>query len=264
MLEHYMQRWPPSKDEFDIVATETRFEVPVLTRRSRSSTKFFAAGRFDGVIIDKHGDYWLLEHKTYKTIDDDNLTFLELDSQAGVYLLAAQMMYGVEFRGILYNVLRKKIPTVPHLLKRGGLSVAKDIDTTYKVYLQSIHDYGYNPADYDDILERLLTKGNTFFRRFRVRRTQRELQWLMLHLYSVAREMTNPHVRIYPTDHWMECKRCGFREACLARLGGYDYRAVLETTCRPRRERIHFDLANYQASVAGVTEVPEPLSVTFV
>jgi len=62
--------------------------------------------------------------------------------------------------GIIFNLVRAKLPTVPQVLKSGGLSKAKSIDTDVDTYLQAIKDNRLNPNDYVDILNHLKENSN--------------------------------------------------------------------------------------------------------
>ncbi len=229
-------------DKLEFLSLEQSFRVPIFARSGRKSTKVMLSGRFDGVVkvAGENGDtYWIWEIKTTRSIEE--LTHsLANDEQAGAYIWAAQQMYKVPITGVLYNILRKKVPTQPRVLQNGMLSVAKDIDTTAEAYFNAIHtlhpDWKMETIQeyYGEILDTLIQKGNTFFSRFPVYRTQVEIETLAENLHATALEMTRPTTVRYPTPGWMNCKFCHFRSPCLAMNAGADVEFMLEHEYRQR------------------------------
>lgn len=218
MLRHYKETYPLEQEEFKLIVAESVFDVPIRTLSGRRSAHYYAAGIFDGVVIDKHGRYWLLEHKSYK-MDRGEVQY-ELTDQAKMYVYAAREKFSLPVQGVVYNILRKKLPTIPRELQRGGLSKSKNIDTTAAIYLREIRKQGLEPSDYAEILARLEEKGNTFFNRYLIRKTPQEMAIFQRLLYVTAREMCKPKVILYPcNDDWI-CRNCWFREPCyLVQLG---------------------------------------------
>lgn len=245
MMEHYKlwierheSRW--SDDKLQFVALETEFRVPLRNPKGRKSTRVFLAGRFDGVVVHKDdGTYWLWEIKTTRSINEMYKS-LQLDEQCGAYIYAAEELLGVPISGVLYTLIRKKIPTIPRILQSGELSKAKNIDTTADVYLQTIrqtfpelsmeeiyHEYG-------DILTEILNRGNEFFLRVPIYRTRKEIDLLASNLWYTALEMTRPSTWIYPSPGWSTCTFCPFRSPCIAMSAGMDYGFILDAEFRQR------------------------------
>jgi hypothetical protein len=122
----------------------------------------------------------------------------------------------------------------------GQLSKAKNIDTTLEVYWEAAkraHPYATHDMLrewYADILTVLEEKGNTFFSRYEVRRTQRELQETVEYLIQTAREMLDPDTPLYPNPSWMNCNFCHFRSPCLMMNAGGDVEFVLNEEYQKR------------------------------
>jgi hypothetical protein len=228
MLRNYVD-WAKVADYHDstgfaeVLYTEVEFQMPILDEHGRPMRfvdaggqvwEVHLVGRFDMVVRDFLGRHWLLDHKTSKDKLDPEI--LILDDQMTVYLWAAQHVFDIEFEGALYNVLRKKLPTVPKVLASGkSLSKDKSIDTTAEVYAQAVMDNGFDLHDYDDILERLNNKPNTFFQRERIRRNQHELAMAGYMLQMEGIDMLNAPF-IYTNPTW-DCKwKCDFRDLCKA------------------------------------------------
>jgi len=227
---------------FEFIALETSFRVPLLTDTGRRSSKVFLAGRFDGLVVNKlDGSYWLWEIKTTRSIDELYKS-LALDEQCGTYIYAAEQMFGVHISGVMYTIMRKKEPTIPRVLNNGTLSKAQNIDTTAEIYLEAVMqnhpEYREDPEqilnNYGDILGALLAKGNTFFARVPIYRTRKEIATLSNYLWLTALEMTRQSTPLYPSPGWSSCNFCPFRSPCVAMNSGADWEMILESEFKSR------------------------------
>ena len=228
MLRNY-ENWSSVADTREdigfkrVLYTEREFAVPVpnedgsvfrFTDGKGQVWECWLVGRLDLVVEDFEGRIWILDHKTSKDRLDEEI--LILDDQMTMYLWAAQQILQKPVAGCYYNVLRKKLPVVPEVLKSGkGLSKSKMIDTTYDVYLQAILDSGFDPVDYEDILDHLANKKTGFFERVKVYRNQHEVAMAGRMLLLEAIDMLNdPYIYPNPTR---DCKwKCDYKELCLA------------------------------------------------
>lgn len=248
MLEHYGQWAPVQRDWFSdsnlrFIALETEFSVPLRTQSGRASSKVYLAGRFDGLVQRKdNGTYWLLETKTTRSVDQLQAS-LDNDFQCGAYLLAAQELFGLPISGVLYNLMRKKVPTVPRLLSSGTLSQDQRIDTTAFAYMEAINqvhpDWTGEQIEetYGGFLKHLLDSKKDFFRRVPIRRTPNELASLGREIHMIALEMSRPEVPIYANGAavWRACDNCPFKAPCLAMNAGADFGQILSQEYRSRR-----------------------------
>lgn len=91
-----------------VPAIEQPFSVPVWDPDMNPVPDLTHEGRFDGVVRDRHGRLWLLEHKTASSFPRE--VVLRLDEQAGLYLLAATQLFREPPVGVIYNVIRKTNP----------------------------------------------------------------------------------------------------------------------------------------------------------
>lgn len=246
MLKGYVS-WSEVADEQvgtgfkKVLYTEREFAVPIpgedgepyhFTDGSGQEWEMWLVGRLDMVVEDEDGRIWVLDHKTSKDRLDPEI--LTLDDQMTMYLWAAQQILKQPIEGCYYNVLRKKLPVVPEVLKSGkGLSKAKTIDTTYDVYLQAILDNGFDPADYDEILDILANKKTGFFEREKVHRNQHEIAMAGRMLLLEAIDMLNDPY-IYPNP-CRDCKwKCDYLTLCLATNRNDDVEYLKQTLYRKR------------------------------
>lgn len=64
-------------------------------------------GKIDGLIKDKHGFYWLLEHKTRARIYEDEIqSQIKFDFQSLFYITMVERMLDITIKGVYYNVIR--------------------------------------------------------------------------------------------------------------------------------------------------------------
>jgi hypothetical protein len=251
LMEHY-NIWVGSKEQADnpwgdnnleFLDMETVFNVPILTEGGRPSSRVWLGGRFDGIVRRRDdGSLWLFESKTSRSILELQKT-LAFDEQAGGYIYAAQLLLGEQIYGVVYNIMRKKVPTRPRVLNTGELSKNKNIDSTFAYYWSCIEDQHPDlPKEakvesYRDILEHLNNKGNTFFSRTVIRRTEAEIEELARNLRVTALEMVRPSTVLYPAPGWTNCTFCRFTAPCLAMNSGHDYEMILDHEYRKRTDR---------------------------
>ncbi len=252
MMEHY-EIWAASKAmaqnpwgdaNLEYLDMEATFHVPIMTEKGNPSSRVFLGGRFDGIVRRRDdGTLWLWETKTSRSIKELQNT-LAFDEQAGAYIYAAQLLMGEQVYGVIYNIMRKKVPTTPRVLQSGLLSQAKNIDTTMEYYWHAVQQHHDDATReelmdrYGDILHHLHEKGNTFFSRTVIRRTPAEIKELSANLRVVALEMVRPSTVLYPAPSWTSCTFCRFRAPCLARNSGADYEMLLEAEYRQRKDRV--------------------------
>lgn len=237
LFEHYLT-WQSndkanlSDREFEFLSVEQPFDVPILTPAGFPSSKFRFAGRVDGVWRSKiDGRLYLHEIKTTSSIDG-RLAQLVFEMQPTAYMLAMSEVYKEPIAGVIYTLIRKKLPADPDVLKNGLLSQNKGIDTTADHYLACVKkhhpDWGPNAikSAYGEILGQLLNQPNRFFRRILVKRSPEQLTEMRKVLYEVARDMTNSKTSIYPNPGYF-CGNCLFSTPCLAMSNGQPIDPIL-------------------------------------
>ena len=222
MLRHYAT-WAEHRDTFEVLAVEPQFRV------SLTGTDGVFVGRFDGVVRDSDG-VWILEHKTFS--QEPPPEFLVLDRQTTAYVWALQHIVnlgkagvvpkGTEVLGVIYNGLRKKLPRRPPVLKSGGLSKDKAMDTTLEVYDARIAEQGLDASDYTAIRDVLKARGNLFFKREYLRKGPAELDGFGRDLRRIYRRMSTT-TEIYPSPSWDCLWSCDFRDLCMAEQVGADH-----------------------------------------
>jgi hypothetical protein len=251
MLKHYFQV-APSMDNFTPIKSEIEFEVPIPVANGLELPKRFASidgqlyvlvvdrfvpvvyqGRCDLLLEDKLGRYWIMDHKTAGNFG--NVEYLEMDEQCGSYIWALKKMLGLPIAGVIYNRLLKAAPKEPTILQNGQFSVNRSQRTTYEVYKQALIDRGKPLSPYIDFLEFLQDRGNPFFQRYQVARTDTEMNNLERQIASEAIDMLN-NPSIYPNVGMFTCMGCAYRTPCLAKMDGSDYEFILKNQFRRRTD----------------------------
>lgn len=158
----------------------------------------------------------VLTHNTHKVIPDENKRFADLQT---VLYWWALVENGQKMSGILWDYIRTKPPTQPELLKKGGLTRRKDLDSDYETYLAAITENGLDPADYQVELERL--KDNVFFKRVYLPHPSAELVTNVVEdFFTTAREIENSTSKARNMNQ--DCTNCSFFQLCQAEVRGID------------------------------------------
>jgi len=227
ILRGYKERYEETDRDWQILAVESNFKYKV------PGTNVTLSGTVD-LIVKYHGYVWIVDHKFLRSISPALTQQLEMDDQMTAYLWLAKQ-HGIEARGCIYNVIRKKAPTVPALLKSGELSKRMDIDTTWGTYMQAIRDNGLNPDNYEEILGHLKDKPMSFYHRELVVRNKHEVNMLGNDLPFEIKDMTSPDTRFYPSPG-QQCGWCKFRSLCKCEREGGDAKYTREHLYRVKED----------------------------
>lgn len=183
----------------------------------------------------------LSEHKSVKTVPEMGTRIRDFQT-----LLYANVLqydpYKIAIDEVLWNYLRTKEPSEPHILKDGGLSKAKNMDTTWDVYMAAIEREHLDPADYLDVRERLLDRERTaFFPRYTT--------WVVADVDMLLKDYVTTAQRILAArKQWelgvtkpvrslsRECDWCPFYKICEASIMGGDEEDVVRMSFTTERE----------------------------
>lgn len=183
------------------------------------------------------GYLWAWDHKNRSNFErHDNML---IDPQLTNYFTGLEMMGYKPMMGVLYNEIRTKAPTVPQVLKAGGLSKAKKIDTDVYTYYQTIKQHGLNPADYADILQHIAkNEEDRFFRRVRLPKDKVMKRIMMREAEDTAAEMMMVEKRgRYVRTYNRQCAwDCDFKTLCISQLHGGDLKSLILHQYRNRKE----------------------------
>jgi hypothetical protein len=232
--------WNLPHDDFAVLGVDAPFACRVRTPSSRRSAKDALAGLADILVRREDGSLWLVRHKTAQSLGENLVQKLKADFSLRAEWWAVSEYLGETLEGVLVNILRSKLPTIP---KRnqcpsckgtgtksgaacpacsgsglGGLSKRADIDTTVDVFMGEILRFGFNSDEYRDILDNLALReadGNhPFYARVELRFDEEERDEIEREIYQLARNVRtcrrpcrNTHAcSLYGScDYWNLC-----------------------------------------------------------
>lgn len=230
---------PFSDSNLEFISMEQTWEIPAITPGGRGSPRVYFAGRFDGLVRRKDtGELWLFETKTSAN-PKGLIRSLQNDNQATMYVMAAREIMDEPVMGILYNIILKKSPKMPAVLKNGLLSQAKGQQCSPELYREAIRQVHpqYSPADvnrmYGQILQVLEDKA-PYVQRLFIKRSEAHVDLFREEAHAQALEMVNPKTKVYPAPSAIKCGWCKFWEPCTARYRGEDATPYLEMDYRKR------------------------------
>lgn len=159
IIDHYYAtRGKDDAERYEIIDVERDLTVPLaLGIQSRSVIDLIVREKDRGLVL-------LVEHKSTANVPDSRIRLRDFQT-----LLYAEALsrFDIAIDGVLWNYIRTKEPTVPQVLKKGGITRRADIDTTWDVYKAAIEEASLNPLDYEEMRDRLEGREKTvFFPRF--------------------------------------------------------------------------------------------------
>lgn len=194
----------------------------------------------DLVVEETHdGSIWLWDHKSVESpLDED---FMLLDAQLAKYVWGAQQIGIKPVRGVLFNELCTKAPTLPKELKTGGLEQRANLVCDVYTYYREIKRHGLDPKDYAKMIRRLSNQSDRWFRRTRMPRSRHMTQTVVRELLDTATEIHEAtEAGRFPRTQDKSCKwGCEYLQPCIAELQGGDIQDILElqfTTARRERD----------------------------
>lgn len=221
-------------------------------------------GRLDGIVqmVEDPSIYFVIDHKFLRrTLSEETLL---IDEQTSKYIWAARVAHSngwwnvidnaAKIRGVYYNIIIKKPPKIPELLKSGKTSTAK-ITTTKDVFLKTLKERKQDPADYKEALAKLENAEEKFFVRHRILRSQHEIDLVGDRLYYEYADMQrvhelNPDIRnpaIYPSPTKDCAWECQFRQACYAANYGGDAEYLLREAMQVSDRTYYIDSEMFEA-----------------
>lgn len=188
------------------------------------------------LIVEEHGGVWLWDHRAVRSFMDE-ASFMT-DAVMARYFYGATVLGIKNLRGVMFNEVRTKSPTVPTLLKGGGLSRRRNWDTDAYTYLQTIRRYELDPADYQGILIHLAKQRDKFFKRTHLPRSRPLMVNTMTDLVETADEIRDAAKKNrYPRSNDRSCKWCDFVRICQVEYNGGDASSVIRQDYKKRARR---------------------------
>lgn len=215
----WYKRDPLQYYEVDGRYAEHYFQVPLVDG-------IILEGTMDSLAHTRDKRFWLVEHKSHKQIPKGDIKYQDI--QSVIYTHVMPLVGLPKPDGVLWNYIRMKTPTVPHLLKakkdqKAEMSKAK-IDTTWTVYEAALLDAKLDPKKYADMKKQLEGKEGDFYIRQPLPVNKIIQANVLEEVKAAALEMREqlesdkPGVRTIDN----QCGWCEFYELCSAELRGLD------------------------------------------
>lgn len=218
IMEGYEYHWRKEEEHWEVIAVEEEFSVELPHGH-------IFRFKVDGIITDEWG-MWLLEHKSHKTLPDDNYRFIDL--QTARYVWALKKL-GYPIDGVLWNYIRTKEPSKPKLTQKGVLSKAK-LDTDLFTFVQGLKELGIDPREHRDVIL-ALKRHNSFLRRVKTPKPDLISKTLIKEIVTVADAIergSEPTRSIDRSCVYM----CSYMDICMTELYGGDAKQIISSRYR--------------------------------
>jgi RecB family exonuclease len=180
------------------------------------------------VVTQKDGRRWICDHKTHKTIPDEEQRFSNF--QILFYLWAWNREHPQEpADGIIWDYLRTKPPTIPEQLKNGQLTQRANLDTDYETYAKELRRLRLDPKPYEIYLQELKKRSvGKFYQRIFLPAPSKELTENVVRDFTQTSQIMHG-LKVYPRNTTRDCSWCEFYRLCGAELRGLDYKFIEKT-----------------------------------
>jgi hypothetical protein len=186
-------------------------------------------GYIDKRVVDKNNRVWIMDHKTGRNIPGVDSRYADL--QLLLYVWAYNRDHKHDrISGVIWDYVRTKPPTIPELLKKGGLSVAQNVNTDYETFMTAIQDNDLNPKDYKERLAQLKNQESPFYRRITLPNPPQ------LMIDQVVADFQNTAIELHTLSKVSKCRNmtkdcswCEFHSICDAELRGHDADFIRES-----------------------------------
>jgi hypothetical protein len=220
IMTSYLQHWHGVDDKLHVVDSELDETV---TLPNGDKFRFI----IDLVVEEPDGGLWIWDHKTVKNFMPE--TFMLLDTQLARYFWAAEKLGYKPLRGAMFNEVITVPPTLPKVLKSGGLEQRRNIKCDVYSYYREILNQGLDPKKYKPFLEMLKLRSDTWFRRTRLPRDPALVKQLMRELMMTTHEIKQAEaLNHFPRSPMKECQwMCSYLDPCSIQLMGGDISEVV-------------------------------------
>lgn len=181
-------------------------------------------GFIDKFPVDDEGRHWVMDHKTCRSIPDEESRFADLQLLMYVWLVP-QLGYPKP-AGVIWDYIRKKAPSIPEVLKSGAISKAQKIDTTYDVYMATVDRLLPDAPDRDEYVafaQTLKGKEEKFFRRIYLPvNNQAMVDNVVADVHSTVEQIRSRGATAMVRNMTRDCKQCSYYNLCQAEVRGLD------------------------------------------
>lgn len=232
IVENYQVQYDGCELDYQHELPGKPYEIEVRAAFKVGNLDIEFQGHIDKLPFEeRRGLLFVMDHKTHKVIPNSDARFNDL--QLVTYLwLVPQSDLGLTPDGVIWDYLCTKPPTVPEMLKRGGLTRRENLASDYNTYLKAIIDNGLDPADYQVELERQRerSEGKYFDRVYLPTPPKEMIENMVADFKANIQDIWDATKRNYFVRHMTrECSQCSYYQLCSAELRGIDAEFILKS-----------------------------------
>lgn len=243
VIQSYL--WYYRSDGWRTVMVERKFKTPPIKYRG---LKVVIKGIIDLVVEveDENGEIWVVDHKTASQIPDPN-SFHAMDPQLMIYPWAVKVvpelkkeLNGRIPRGVVYDYIQSKPPSIPQMTPKTGKISRRKIKTDYPTLAKFLRENGEDLEDWVHIL-RPLRRQSPFLRRYKLPREDKVTQEVLRDVLEVAYHIATDERRSRTITR--ECRTmCPYHDLCRNELNGFDtaLQRTTQFTIREEDEKEEF------------------------
>lgn len=222
---------------------EVNFRIQIPWEKGKFGwDEVYYSGTIDRICIDEYDLLWPCDYKTAAQMA--TLHYLT-DPQINAYMWGAPFIYPEhKIGGFLYQQHKKKVPHGGQRLLNGGLSTAKNQETSSIMYrLGMIEIFGSveaAPQANQNYLTQLKLEEDILYDKYvridKVGRNERNAQSEGVKVLMEIEDMLNPDLPLYPNPT-RDCSgnyTCSFLSPCVSMDDGSDWLTDLEQTTQKR------------------------------
>lgn len=220
-------------------------QLEFIKRRGKSAEHEIILDLCDGIeiivkldtIASNAKGMWLVENKTFRQMPSDNHRWRNL--QSSIYKWAIDEVE-IKVDGMCWNYIRSKAPTIPQLLKTGGLS-KKRLDTLPSALTHFFKQEKVKP-DHHMMKTAQKNRENFFIRTFTAFRTA-TVKIMLADFIETAKEIVKFHGISKAKTVDRHCDWCEYEPLCRAELTGSSTKFIRDKEYTNREQREAIELA---------------------
>jgi hypothetical protein len=196
----------------------------------------------DLAVQEPDGGIWLWDHKSSGSFMDPD--YMLIEAQLARYFWAFPRLpeyaaLAKNLKGVVFNEIRTKAPTVPEQLQSGQLTSRQNLDTDYYTYLKEIKRLKLPVADYEGTLKRLQQQTDKFFRRTPMPKDLPVVRAMMVELMRSSSQIKRAERKgeFNRTPDKSCVWGCSFSEPCVAQLHGADITEIVKHRYNVRKRK---------------------------
>lgn len=232
IMKAYIDFW--KKEPLEYIKVEGRLAEHPLEMKIDDGILF--KGKVDGFAKNK-GMRWLVEHKTHKSIPNDDHRWRNL--QTCVYIPVSEMHGWGKLDGVVWDYVRSKPPTRPQVLKSGELST-RQLDSLPQVVIDILRENNLNLSDYSELIASQELNMTTYFQRTYTPTKPKVIKAIFSDFLTTAREMADKK-RKPVKNIGIHCSWCAYESLCRAQLQGNDVEFIKEREYVHEEEFAHYE-----------------------